>query len=229
MTLRKSNIIPLIFVTGAFIMFCALGTWQLERLQWKLGQIRAVDEAQVAPVLTALPEDISSLTYHHVKLTGEFIYDKTIHLIALQQGMQVGYAMVTPFVLKKDGRIILVNRGFSPPGKASEPKGTQTVEGILRPTRTHRYFAPENNMQKNVWSYEDLDLIEKELGKRPLPLVVEVTGEQKTGVFPIPYDGKVVFRNDHLGYAIQWFALAIVSVVMGFFYLRKPKNQPSKQ
>jgi cytochrome oxidase assembly protein ShyY1 len=32
-------------------------------------------------------------------------------------------------------------------------------------------------------------------------------------------------RNDHLGYAITWFSLALVGLVMFAFYQRIPENK----
>ena len=218
---RRPEIIPSVFVLASFVMLSTLGVWQLQRLAWKNNVMAQTEQAKALPALGNLPQDLDGLTYRHVLLTGSFLHEHTIHLIGRQQGMDVGYYIVTPLVLEDDGRVILVNRGFSPLGKESRPEGVVNVPGMLRPLRQHRYFAPENNPAKNVWSYEDLDAIGSAIGKKPLPLVVEATGKHEKDVFPVPNDGEVVFRNDHLGYAVTWFGLAIASVVMFGAYYRK--------
>lgn len=224
MTLRKPELIPTLFFLAAFCTFCVLGSWQMQRLNWKLKVIEQTEEAQKSPVLGTLPDDISALTYHKVALTGTFLHDQAIHLIGRQQGMNLGFYIVTPLSLEDDGRIILVNRGFSPLGQESKPQGLVTVEGLLLPPRPKRFFAPENVPDKNIWSYEDLDKIGAHTGTKPLPLVVEATGKAEKDVFPIPNEGKVIYRNDHLGYAITWYGLALVSVIMFLAFHRKPKN-----
>ncbi len=221
MIFRKPELIPTVFFILSFTVLCALGVWQLNRLAWKQELMTRVEATKAAPVLAGLPEDISDLAYRQVLLTGTFLHDKTIHLIGRQQGMSLGYYIVTPFSLDDDGRIILVNRGFSPLGEETKPVGVVTVPGMLRPLRTKRYFAPENNPEKNIWSYEDMDAIGETLGQKPLPLVVEAIGKYESGVYPIPNDGTVIFRNDHLGYAITWFGVAAISVVMFGAYYRK--------
>jgi surfeit locus 1 family protein len=153
-----------------------------------------------------------------MSLTGTFQYDKVLHLIGRQMGEDVGYFMLTPFTLDDDGRVILVNRGFSPEGKEARPEGLQTVEGIIRPLRQKRMFAPSNHSEKNIWFYEDVPAMSNLTGLALLPLVVEVVGEQKTGVYPIPGDGKIILRNDHLVYAITWFTLALIGLIMFAFY-----------
>lgn len=182
-----------------------------------------VTKVQAMPTLASLPQEINDLTYRKVMLTGKFLYDHTFHLIGRQQGMDMGFYMLTPLELDDDGRIILVNRGFSPLGKESKPEGLVTVEGLLRPVREKRYFVPENMPEKNVWTHEDLNKIGELLGKKPLPLIVEAIGKEEKDVFPIPNDGAVIFRNDHLGYALTWYALALVSIVMFGTYYRKKK------
>ncbi|MDX2073085.1 MAG: SURF1 family cytochrome oxidase biogenesis protein, partial [Alphaproteobacteria bacterium] len=114
MKFRKPELLPTLFFVSAFCVMCALGIWQLNRLAWKTEIIAQTEVAAAAPALASLPQDVSGLAYRRVILTGKFLHDKTIHLIGRQQGMEVGYYMVTPLALDDDGRIILVNRGFSP-------------------------------------------------------------------------------------------------------------------
>ena len=220
MQFRKLELIPVLALIASIAMFITLGCWQLQRLAWKEAVIAETAAKQDMPALTRLPEDISGLTYRRAALRGRFLYDHTIHLIGRQQGMNVGYYMITPLQMR-DGRVLLVNRGFSPLDKETQPKRQVTAEGVLRPLREHRYFAPPNAPEKNIWSYEDIDAIGKMIGKTPLPLVLEVTGKMEQDVFPIPNDGKIIHRNDHLGYALTWFALALVAIVMFGAYYRK--------
>jgi len=221
MQFRRPELIPTLFFISAFATMCVLGVWQLERLAWKENILAEIDKTRDMPALGTLPQDINGLTYRKVALTGKFLYDHTIHMIGRQEGMSLGFHMVTPLALEDDGRVILVDRGFSPVGQESKPQGPVTVVGILRPLREKRYFAPENMPEKNIWSYEDMDKIEAMIGQKPLPLVVEATGTPQKDVFPIPNEGKIIFRNDHLGYAVTWFGLAAVSLVMFGAYYRK--------
>lgn len=220
MQFRKFELIPTLALIASLIMFIMLGTWQMQRLQWKQAVMMETATKRDMPVLTSLPEDMTNLTYRRAALSGRFLYDHVIHLIGRQQGMNVGYYLITPLQLA-DGRVLLVNRGFSPLGKESKPLGKVKVEGLFRPLREHRYFAPPNAPDKNIWSWEDREAIGKMVGKEPLPLVLEVTGKMEENVYPVPNEGKVVYRNDHLGYAITWYLLALTSVVMFVFYYHK--------
>ena len=223
---RKPQLIPLLFIIASTITMTFLGAWQVQRLQWKNALVKQIEQVQGLPYLHSLPADLNGLEYRKVTLTGSFKYEKVLHLIGRQKGNFPGFFMLTPFEMENDGRIILVNRGFSPKDKESRPEGLQTIEGVIRPAREKRFFAPENIPEKNVWFYENIPAMSQLTGLKLTPLIVEQVGKETKGEFPIPGDGIVNLRNDHLGYAITWFSTAIIGIIMfGFYYRKTPRNQ----
>lgn len=224
MRFRKPELIPTLFIICAFALTMTLGTWQVQRLQWKNALVVDIEKAQALPELTTLPATTEGLDYQHVKLSGIFHHDKSMHTIGAAPGVGGnsgnGFHVITPFSLK-DGRIILVDRGWAPPGKESKPAGTQTVSGIIRPPHPKRMFAPDNNAEKNVWFNDDIAAMSTHTGLKLTPLIVQAVGPQKKGIYPVPNTGKLTLRNDHLQYAITWFALAFIALVMFALYHRK--------
>jgi len=218
---RKPELIPLLFMICAITLLTGLGVWQLERLQWKNAQIEKIANAQQMPILGTLPQDLDGLDYRRVALTGTYLHDKEMHMVGHPEGEGAGFYIVTPFQLEDDGRIIIVNRGFSPPNRESKPEGLQTLTGIIRPARQKRLFSPENQPAKNVWFYEDIDAMSQAAGTVLTPVIVEAVGIAQKDMYPMPHDGNVSLRNDHLNYAITWFSLALIGVVMFGFYQRK--------
>ncbi len=222
---RKPQFIPLLFIITATATTIFLGAWQLERLRWKNDLVKNVEHAQNLPVLDKIPENLENLDYRKVKLEGIFKHKKSLHLIGRQHGNFPGYFILTPFELQDDGRIILINRGFSPVDKESKPEGLQTIEGVIRPAREKRFFAPENIPDKNIWFYENINAISATTGLTLTSVIVEEIGKNEAETFPIKGDGKINLRNDHLGYAITWFSTAIIGLVMfGFYYRKTEKN-----
>ena len=51
------------------------------------------------------------------------------------------------------------------------------------------------------------------------PFFVELESPQPPGGLPQPGPLKVRLRNEHLGYAITWYGLAVVVIVMFAFWL----------
>jgi surfeit locus 1 family protein len=224
MRFRRPQFIPLVFIVFAFTLLTTLGVWQLQRLQWKNGMIADIQQAQALPALGTLPDTLEGLNYRNVALTGVFLNDKAMQMVGGMQGAESGFLIVTPFRLEDDGRIILVNRGFSPKDKASRPEGVQTVKGIVRPARQKRMFSPENRADKNIWFYEDMPAMSAYTGLALTPVVVEVVGAPQKNTYPIPGDGRLLIRNDHLSYAITWLSLAVIALVMFAVYHRIPEN-----
>ena len=61
-----------------------------------------------------------------------------------------------------------------------------------------------------------------------LPMVIEVFGAREKGIYPVPNDNVKMsdtLRNDHLGYAITWFSVMLIGLVMFAIYHRIPENK----
>jgi surfeit locus 1 family protein len=225
MRFRKPELIPTLFIIGATVLLFGLGGWQVERLRWKNDQLTHIQQSQGKDALGTLPQELDGLEYRNVILTGNFLNDKMLHMVGHPQGEGPGFFVITPFRLEDDGRIVLVNRGFAPEGKEFPPEGVQTIHGIIRPNRPHRTFMPDNRPDRNVWFYEDIPAMSAIVGEPVLPLLVEATGEAQKGVYPLPSDGKITLRNDHLNYAITWFLLGFIGLIMFAAYHRIPDEK----
>lgn len=200
---RKPELVPILFILAATTLLVSLGGWQLKRLEWKMQLLSTLEHAQAQPALTALPPDIAALGYRQVDLSGAFLEDRTFHRISGKREKGKAFVMLTPFKLKNDGRVILVNRGMTP----SEDKGHAT--GFLRAPYKGAFFLPANQPEQNVWLTEDVSAMAQAAKMEFLPLIVE------TGALP-------KFRNDHLGYAFTWFLLAAAGLIMFVIYHRIP-------
>lgn len=225
MRFRKPELIPILFIVAAEVTLLGLGCWQLARLEWKTELLATIETAQAEPVLKRLPQDVIGLDYRNVDLPGQFVSDKTLQKVGGKQGERPGFFLLAPFKLAQDGRIILVNRGFLPQGEKAAP-AAKRIQGVLRPPRARTYFfLPENQPDKNIWLYEDMNAMSRQLGLEVLPLIVEATGAPEKGAYPIPNTGNIAMRNDHLGYALTWFALAVIGLVCFMFYHRIPEEK----
>ncbi|MBY0406051.1 MAG: SURF1 family protein [Rickettsiales bacterium] len=228
MRFRKPEPVPLLFIAATTVLLFGLCLWQVERLRWKADTLNHIQAAQTLPALGTLPPITDGIEYRKVALTGTFMNDKMFHMVGRPQGEGPGFYVVTPFKLDDDGRIILINRGFAPEGKEGAPEGLQNVQGIIRPNRPHRMFMPDNHPEKNVWFYEDLPAMEKTVGEPLIPLMIEQVGEARKNKYPLPSDGKITLRNDHLNYAITWFLLGVIGLVMFAAYHRIPETNEAE-
>ena len=155
-----------------FVVFVALGTWQLKRRVWKLDLIARVEQRVHAPPMAApgpaqWPQ-VSAVTdeYRHVTVTGTFL-DESQTLVQAVTDLGAGYWVLTP-LRTADGSIVLVNRGFIPPDDrgrvarvTAQPRdgANATVTGLLRMTEPRGAFLRHNDAAANHWYSRDVQAI----------------------------------------------------------------------
>jgi surfeit locus 1 family protein len=103
-------------------------------------------------------------------------------------------------------------------------QGPVTVTGIVRiPRRPGLAFAlPDNKPAENVWLWLDLPLIAESVGITPLaPFVIDADTTPNPGGLPVGGQTRLEVPNDHLQYAITWYALAVALIVMFIVYHRR--------
>jgi len=223
-----------IFAVLAFGVFAALGTWQVYRLQWKLALIERVEQrVHAAPVPAPGPERWAQLSaesdeYRQVRLAGTYQYDKTTRVQAVTD-LGSGYWLMTP-LQTTEGGTVLVNRGFIPLGQgaaapdAGQRIGTAEVTGLLRMSQPGGAFLRKNDPAAGRWYSRDVEAIAAALGLGSVaPYFVDADAasagrDARQAPQPAPVGGLTVvsFHNNHLVYALTWYALALM--VAGAFY-----------
>ena len=224
------RLIPWIFIAAVVGVLVGLGTWQLERLKWKnelMAQYEAGQE-QKPLMLDSLPSDtLADNAYRQVVFNGTYLHDKEIHLGGRRWHGKTGYQILTPMRMS-DGRVFLVNRGWIPFELKEQEKRQDSLPetgghtAIIRIPKAAQLFTPENHPEKNFWFTVDFPAIAEETGVRAEPIMLEVVeAEPDINQFPIPSDGVRVFRNDHLGYAVTWYLLALAALIMFVIRIRR--------
>jgi surfeit locus 1 family protein len=88
-----------------------------------------------------------------------------------------------------------------------------TIEGILRLPPRQGWLQPENDLTNNQWYWIDLSAISRAIGGEVAPLVLYGTVSQ-SDTLPFSLEDQVNISNNHLGYALTWYSLAIALVVI---------------
>jgi surfeit locus 1 family protein len=201
--LRYPGIVPILFIICATALLLTMGVWQLQRMAWKEGLLAQIETGINAPVATSVTGDVA---YRKAQLTGRFMEEQSLHFVGTKSG---GFVFYTPLKLSSGEGVVLVNRGWFAGHEAPKAeKAVVTIEGVLRPFRDKRRFSPNNAPEKNIWFVENSAEMNAATGLTLAPYILE------TGTLP-------ALRNDHLGYAITWFTLAVIGLVMFGIYFRK--------
>lgn len=213
----------------AFALLMGLGVWQIHRLHWKLGLIAEVNHNLTAPPLT-LEQALAmgpKAQYHRVALTGRFDNRHESYVYTTGPNGKPVYHVLTPLLLK-GGRALIIDRGYVPRAlraqatrKAGELTGLRHVVGVWRQPDAPGLFTPAPDLKTRVWYARDVSAIARASGVRLVaPVVVEADATPNPGGWPKGGQTVVHFRNEHLQYAITWFALAAGLVLVYLAYHR---------
>lgn len=238
---RRALILPGLATLVAFAILVSLGAWQLQRLQWKEALVAQVDaRLDSQPIPAPPPEewpglDLAAVEYQPVTVTGTFADRQEVYVTFTQTRPKgpyggLGYLVMTP-LLTADGWTVYVNRGFVPedrryPNQRPEGNidGSVIVTGLLRRPVERPWYVPSDGISDNVWFSRDPLLFAEAYGAPSgiiAPYIIDALYDPNLpGGLPQGGTTVVEFPNNHLGYAITWFGLALALVGVFAAYAR---------
>ena len=127
-----------------------------------------------------------------------------------------GYWAFAPAQLA-GGSIVLVNRGFVPLERKDAAtragaaiRGIVEIIGVMRWPETRGLFTPADDPATNVWYLRDPNSIAAaKKWATAAPFYIDQESPVPTGGVPLPGKLEVKLPDNHLGYAITWFGLAL--------------------
>ena len=215
----------LVFALGALLILVALGTWQVQRLAWKEDLLATIErriasEPQRLDATLDEYEGTGDVEYTPTRAEGTF-EDAEALFYATDRGT-VGWQVLTPLRLA-GGRALIVNRGFVPDAfrdpalRAPPPEGAVEVVGLARnPLLEKPRLAPQNDGEIFYW--KDFPAIRDALRlseAETLPFVLDagLPGERyPLDQLPVPGQTIVSMPNNHFGYAVTWFGIAVALI-----------------
>lgn len=232
----RPRLVPTLFTLAAFVLCSGLGAWQLERLQWKRALIAQREAALAAPAVAPprTPAEAAAMEFRRVVAEGEFLHESEILRIAPGPTGGSGFDVLTP-LRQADGRVIFVDRGFVPAdlrdrGKraAGEIAGRVRVTGLLRlpPPAKPSWFLPDNRPERNFWFWVDLPaMAAADRLADVAPFYIAADATPNPGGWPKGQETAQPLANNHLQYAITWFALALAALAV-YFLSQRGGDQP---
>lgn len=227
----------------------ALGTWQIQRLKWKVNLIDELSE-KLQRLPMNLPrvintEALSEFTFRKVTLKGRWDHAHTILIGPRVHDGTKGYHVITPFI-RNDGSTVLVDRGFVSDDYAdinrwrNQPHTSSEVEvlGMIRTAQKRNRFTPNNNPAKDEWYWVDVDALVENAGGQAAgvqPVYIESifdghSGDAQLAISrgePVGRAPTVELRNQHATYAITWYSLSIATTFMFVHLLRRRAKAPN--
>lgn len=231
------------------VAFLNFGFWQLRRLAHKR-EVNAVIEARVhlapEPIATALEPGVEARAYLPVRASGEFAPENEVLLRGRSLDGRPGFNVLTPLVLDASagpwaGEALLVERGWVPYDRdtvpvtaALPPTGVVSVVGELHPPQSPPSGALASLAARDPATgplvqtfYVDVERLAPQMPFTLVPayVVLRQQAPAPAGKLPEALAPVVVEEGPHLGYALQWFGMALVGIVGYFFLLRSTLKQ----
>lgn len=236
---RRPRWLPWIAALAATALFTTLGLWQLERARQKGDWVAAIERGDRVPavVLPADPEEFGALAWQRVRATGRLRGDRQILLDNRIHDGRVGFDVLVPLI-RGNGDVILVDRGWVPADRAREPArpiglrrdGEIEVRGRLWRPGGGLALGPvlaSDSGWPRVATRIDYEALGAALGVPLLPAVIRADPSLDWALEPRPLRPRFGPVR-HVGYAVQWFALALtVVVVCAFVRLRGRRRDKS--
>jgi surfeit locus 1 family protein len=212
----------------AVVLLCGLGTWQVQRMQWKNGLIAQAEAAAALP-----PAPLASVMALHDPAFRKVAVDcpglataAWVELQTIHDG-EPGVRLISACRPEGFPAVFLVDRGFVPETVSARPPVSPST-APLRLTAEVRETPPPGAMALPVdhgrFFARDMAGMARALGVAdPDPnTLFALTSTNPDWAALQPSAPPAAFSNNHLGYALTWFGLALA--VIGFYIalLRRP-------
>ncbi|MES9973952.1 MAG: SURF1 family protein [Candidatus Thiodiazotropha sp.] len=221
----RAQAIPTIIMVILTPLFIGLGLWQLDRAEQKRNQGSSLEMRRKQPPvsLNGPHPDAEQLRFRQVVAHGRYLIDKSVLIENRKHQGKTGFHLVTPLRLQGSGRTLLVNRGWIAHDQIDQALAavdvgeTLTVHGEVRipqpPAIELKQKGAASADTTPRWPFLTLEHFRDWSGLDIAPFVVLQSPQDAHGFvrqWPHPRVSDIM----HIGYAIQWFAFAIITLLI---------------
>ena len=205
------------FIIFFILVFVALGSWQIIRLNWKNNLIIEIEKSLKKPPVELTNSNEEN--YLKIKTSGSIDLKNQIYLYNLNDAGTPGFEVINPILINNTN--YLINRGWIPFEKKNSNDinvfDEKNIIGTLRLQGRKNIFKPDNDIEENYWFSLNREDIFNFTGKEFSNYIIYLGG-----TYEVPKPKKITanISNNHKKYAITWFSLAI-SILLLYLYFRK--------
>ena len=171
--------------------------------------------------------------YRRIRVAGTFIAGQdTLVQAVTERGS--GFWVMSPLRLA-DATVVMVNRGFIPPdairsvaSAMADTHGRSTVTGLLRMSQPGGAFLRQNDPVNSRWYSRDVQAIAQARGLTQVapyfvdadatPTPAAQSAENNAPAAPVGGLTVIAFHNNHLVYALTWYALAAMVAGAAWYF-----------
>jgi surfeit locus 1 family protein len=229
---RKPSLFNLLLTLVVASLLSSLGVWQLQRADDKKQmQLDNEQRKNTSPLRLELPFEVDeSMRFRPIRAEGTFMNSRQFVLDNQILEHRVGYHVFTPLLLKDAETVLLVDRGWLPLigsrdqlPDVSVDEALREVVGTVYVPYGQAYSLGTVDNDGSEWprliQYLDFEQLQARLGMQVLPMTLRIDAEQKDALnaqWPLvaTRSSKQLSYEVHIGYAVQWFALALTVLLL---------------
>jgi surfeit locus 1 family protein len=214
------------FVLVLLAVCVSLGYWQIGRGRAKQELLDAFTSGALTSIDMTGLEAEELARYQHVWVRGRYLPDRQVLLDSLPSaGGVAGYRVLTPLERADGHGLLLVDRGWIPMGVTRERLPDVSVSGEARLVRGRLDTLPVPGLRlgeagiagdarwPRVLLFPTPADLEAALGTPVAPRILLLDADLPEG-YERRWRPSIGFGPErHLGYAIQWFALAVAAAI----------------
>ena len=217
-------LIPAVLIVATIAFLGSLGLWQLDRANEKRVIEASIQKANTGTIELISDENrLLEKEYYQVRLKGQYLSNKQFIYDNQIIDQVSGYYVLTPFKLKNQSGTIVINRGFIPWNGDREKLADISIYKtksdikvqISKPIKRIELKSSEisNNFPTLIQAV-DLVKMSEIAGVNFSSMVGLLDASMDDGFVRKwePYTGSI---EKHIGYAVQWFLMAIVLGIIG--------------
>ena len=223
--------LPGILIGAVLYSLISLGFWQLDRADEKQKITQQIVRAQsVAPEQVSSVLGLTEKEHHSVLLAGHYVSDRQFIYDNQIVNSNAGYYVMTPFMLS-DQQAVLINRGFVPwQGRRDKIANIALSDrhriikvSLIKPIKRIELNIDASTERKPfplLIQSLDISQIESFSKLNFSPMIGRLDKSSTDGFFRQwqPFYGSA---DKHLGYALQWFLMALVLFIIALRLLIK--------
>lgn len=232
----KPKIGMIVLMMFFVVIFSSLGRWQLNRADEKNAKHEQMQLYIRQPPINLPPElvKLKDFEYREVEIRGEFVNSRTIFLDNKTYQRRAGYHVITPFRVANSLLHVAINRGWVEVGLdrsiLPEIKAISdeiTVIGTVISPEIKSLTLSDEFVHGAVWDKFDLQRYVAETGLEMQPILVLQKNDTDDGLFR-DWNKPDSGADKNIGYAIQWFSLAIATFIVFIVLNVKRSNRKSE-
>ncbi|MGH8354113.1 MAG: SURF1 family protein [Pseudomonas sp.] len=222
----RPGLAPTLVVLALLPVLLGLGCWQLSRGEAKRVLLASYEARRsAAPIALVELERSADPAYRRVSLRGHFDERHSLLLDNRTRAGQAGVELLQPFYDQASGLWLLVNRGWLPWPDRRIPPSFATPDAALS-LKAWVYLPPGESFQlqadppssacPRLVTRVEPGALWQQLGRGGWPH--ELRLEPGPAAFQSDWPVVAMGPEKHLGYAVQWFALA--AALLGLYLYR---------